>query len=203
MAVAQAEIFEWRGITDLVAAEVLIDNAEEYSTGTPFSVAGVAEISKATESSSEAHYYNNHAAVVIQGEGADTLTISASGLALETEPKLLGQYYSATKGALVEGERQVKYYAIGYKTQKTNGDEVYVWRHKGTFAALDKTNATQNNGTDANGQQLVYTGIQTSHKFTATGKGAKALIVDDGLGLADVSTFFDAVTTIDTLAAKE
>ena len=39
-------------------------------------------------------------------------------------------------------------------------------------------------------------------KFTKTGKTAKAINVDLSKDLADVSTFFDTVTTIDTLKAK-
>ena len=100
----------------------------------------------------------------------------------------------------MEETRSVKYFAIGYKTKKTNGDEMYVWRYKGTFAVPDQTNTTENDTTDANGQELVYTGVSTSHKFTKTGKGAKALVVDVAKELADVSAFFDTVTTPDTLA---
>lgn len=73
---------------------------------------------------------------------------------------------------------------------------------KGTFSIPDQTNTTENDGTDANGQEIVYTGISTTHKFTKTGKGAKALNVDLGKDLANVSTFFDTVTTPDTLTVK-
>lgn len=196
------EIVEWRGVTDLVAAEVLQDDAEDFVCDNVFAVAGVAEISKTTDSSSEAHYYNNIPAVVVVGQSGDTVTISASALPLDVTAKLTGQVYDENTGALIEGERELKYFAIGYKTKKTNGDEVYVWRYKGVFNVPDQTNTTENDGTDANGQELVYTGVTTSHKFTKTGKGAKALNVDLGKDLANVSTFFDAVTTPDDLVAK-
>ena len=78
---------------------------------------------------------------------------------------------------------------------------MYVWRYKGTFNVPDQTNATENDGTDANGQEIVYTGISTTHKFEKNNKGAKALVVDVAKGLANVSTFFDTVTTPDTLEA--
>ena len=63
-------------------------------------------------------------------------------------------------------------------------------------------NDAENDGTDSNGQEVTYTGISTTHKFTKTGKTAKAINVDLSKDLADVSTFFDTVTTIDTLKAK-
>ena len=198
------EIVEYRGVEGLVAAEVLTDDNGEsgYTTGTPFAIAGVAEISRTTDSSSEAHYYDNIPAVVVSSTAADEVTINASAIPLDVFAKITGQNYDELTGSLIEGARDVKYFAIGYKTKKTNGDEVYVWRYKGTFNIPDTTNTTENDSTDANGQEITFTGISTTHKFTKTGKGAKSINVDLGKDLADVTTFFDAVTTPDTIQAK-
>ena len=205
------EITEYRGVEDLVAAEVLTDNNNEeegYTTGEVFDIAGVAEISKSTSSSNESHYYNNMPAVVVSSTGADEVTLSVSAIPLDILAKITGQKYDELTGALIEGERETKYFAIGYKTKKTNGDYVYVWRLKGTFNIPESTHATENDGTDANGQELTYTGINTTHKFSkvtdknGNKKGAKAINVDVAKGLADVSTFFDEVVTPDTLTAK-
>lgn len=201
-------IVEYRGVEGLVAAKVTVDDNDSsaghgYVTGDVFAIAGVAEISKAVEQSSEAHYYDNIPAVVIDSVGADTITINASAIPIDVVAELTGQTFISAKGALVEGEATAPYFAIGYKTQKTDGSEVYVWRYKGKFSLGDETHTTKDNGTSANGQTLTYTGINTTHKFTANGnKGAKALIVDTGKDLADVSNFFASVVTPDTLAGK-
>lgn len=197
-----AEITEYRGVEGLVYAEVLEDSENAYTTGTVKSLAGVAEISRTTDSSTESHYYDNIPAIVITSAGADTLTCTVSAIPLETLAEITGQVWDATKGAMIEGNRQTKYFAMGYKTKKTNGDEIYVWRYKGTFGVPDQVNHTENESTDANSQELIFTGVSTMHKFTATGKGAKALNVDVALELANVSTFFDAVTTPDTLQKR-
>lgn len=198
------EIFEYRGISDLVYAEVLTDNNEDgYTTGTVKELAGVAEIGKSTESSSDTKYYDNIPALVISSTGPDTINIKASALDIETTGDITGQKYDSTTGALIEGDREPKYFAIGYKTEKTNGDIVYVWRYKGQFAIPDENHKSKDKGTDGEGQTLVYTGVTTRHKFTKNnGKGAKALVVDLGKDKADVSTFFDKVTTPDELKAK-
>ena len=203
---ALQEIVEYRGVEGLVAAEVTVDNNETgtgngYVTGSVFAIAGVAEISKTTDSSNEAHYYDNIPAVVVSNTASDEVTISASAIPLDVLAEITGQVYDSTLGAIIEGPRDVKYFALGYKTKKTNGDEMYVWRYKGTFNIPDQTNTTENDGTDANGQEIVYTGISTTHKFTKTNKGAKAMVVDCAKELADVSTFFDSVTTPDDLEA--
>ena len=197
-----SKVFEYRGIEGLVGAEVTKDDLDGFTTGEVFEIAGVAEIGRTTENSSEAHYYDNAPAIVVSSVGSDTLTITCSAIPLDILGKITGQEYDQETGALIEGQREPKYFAIGYKTKKTDGTEVYVWRLKGQFSIPDSTHATENAGTDANGQELTYTGIQTTHKFTKTGKGAKAVNVDVGLGLADVSTFFDAVVTPDTLKKK-
>ena len=195
------EIYEYRGVEGLVAAEVVKDEADAYETGEVFQIAGVAEIGRTTENSSETHYYDNVPAVVIASTGADTVTCSVSAIPLDVLAKITGQQYDDTLGVLVEGQRESKYFALGYKTKKTNGKEVYVWRYKGQFSIPDQTNTTENDGTDANGQEITFTGISTTHKFTKTGKPAKAINVDLEKELADVTGFFDKVTTIDDLQA--
>lgn len=200
---ALQEIHEWRGVEGLVAAEVLTDNdTDGYTTGDVFAIAGVAEISRQTDSANEAHYYDNIPAIVVSSTSADEVTINTSAIPLDVYAEITGQTYDADTGALIEGPRDVKYFAIGYITQKENGDAVYVWRYKGTFNIPSQTNSTINDGTDANGQELTYTGISTTHKFTKTGKGAKSLNVDVAKGLANVDNFFDAVVTPDTLVPE-
>lgn len=198
------KIFEYRGVSDVVYAEVTKDDNEAsggYVTGEVKTLAPVAEIGKTTESSSEAHYYDNQPLIVVDSTGADEVTLTLAGIPLEVVADVTGQYYDKALGAMVEGDRTPKYFALGYRTQKTDGTEMLVWRYKGTFSIPEQTSTTTDDGTDGNGQELTYTGISTTHKFTKTGKGAKALVVDTGDGTADVSAFFDTVTTPDSLKA--
>ena len=193
------KIEEYRGIRGLVAAEVLTDTAEEFACDTPFAICGVAELSRTTETSSEAHYYDNVPAVVIDSTGSDEVTITGSVIPFDVLSKLTGQTYDAELGMFVEGERESKYFALGYITKKTDGTEVFVWRLKGKFNIPDSTHASENDGTDANGQELTFTGINTGHKFTKTGKTAKAVNVDTGVNPQVESTFFGTVQTPDTI----
>lgn len=199
------KIEEYRGVRGLVAAEIIKDDNETgggYTTGTPFPVCGVAELSKSTETSSEAHYYDNAPAVIIDSTGSDEVTITGSAIPFDVLAKITGQYYDEEKGMFVEGERDVKYFAIGYITKKTDGTEVFVWRLKGKFNVPDSTHATEDDGTDANGQELTYTGINTSHKFTSTGKTAKSVNVDTSKNAVEESTFFKTVQTPDTVTTS-
>lgn len=202
---------EFRGTDNLVYAEVLTDNNETnggYTAGTVKVLAPVAEISKSTETSSETKYYDNKPASTINAEGADTITLTVPPLDLPTLADITGKGLDAATGALLDGESTPKYFALGYRLKLTDGSYRYVWRYKGSFAIPDETSQTENGGTDTNNQQLTYTGISTQHKFTkaldASGnpKAQKALVVDERDDKADLSTFFDTVTTCDTLAVK-
>lgn len=203
------EIVEYRGVEGLVAAEVLCDDNDSsaghgYVTGDVFAIAGVAEVSKTVEQSSEAHYYDNMAAVVIDSVGADTVTINTSAIPEEVKAKLTGQKYLDSFGALIEDESTAPYFAVGYKTQNTKGETMAVWRYKGKFSQVsDSTHATKDNGTSANGQSILFTGVRTTHKFSRNdNKGAKALVVNESKDLADTTNFFTTVTTPDTLTGK-
>lgn len=193
---------EYRGVRGLVAAEVVTDTTEAFECGTPFAVVGVAELSRTTETSSETHYYDNVPAIVIDSTGADEVTITGSAIPFDVLAKLTGQTYDESKGMFVEGERQSKYFAIGYITEKTDGTEVFVWRLKGKFNVPDSTHATKNDGAEANGQELTFTGINTAHKFTALGnKTAKAINVDTSVNKVAEAEFFAEVQTPDTVKA--
>lgn len=193
-------IEEFRGIRGLKAAILLSDTDAELTYDSVFDVAGTAELSRTTENSSEAHYYDNMAAVVVDGVGADTVTASVSAIPLDVLAKITGQYLDPTTGTLVEGNATRPYLAIGYITDNTAGHEMYVWRHKVKASIPDSQHNTKTNGTDANGQQITFTGINTIHKFTKTGKTAKAVIQPAG-DLISESAFFAAPQDIDKLNA--
>lgn len=200
---------EFRGTDSLVYAEVLTDNNEDgegYTTGDVAVLAPVAEISKTVETASDTKYYDNKPALVINSEGADTITLTVPALDLKTLAAITGKGYNTTNGAFTDGERMPKYFALGYRLRLTDGTYRYVWRYKGTFGVPDETSQTENAGTDSNNQQLTYTGIMTMHQFANSlpnpNMGQKALVVDERDGLADLDDFFDEVTTCDTLQAK-
>lgn len=195
------KIYEYRGVEGLVYAPVTADTREAITFGAVKDLAGVAEISKTTDSTDEAHYYDNIPAIVVSSTGSDEITISTSAIPLDVLADITGQYYDATTGMFVEQERTPKYFAIGYKTKTTDGVDMLVWRLKGRFNIPDQTNATENDGTDANGQEITFTGINTIHKFTKTSASAKGITVDTSVNAVDEDDFFEAVQTPDTVTA--
>lgn len=200
-----ADTFEFRGVDNLVYAEVTGDDNEAaggYVTSAVKPLAPVATISKSTESSSEAHYYDNQPMLVINSEAADEITLTVAPPDLKTYAELVGKDFDEATGMMIDCERSTKYFAIGYRTKGTDGKYRYVWRLKGSFAIPEETNETENDGTDTTNMELTFTGIATTHKFTKNNKPAKGIVVDERFDKVDFSTFFDKVQTPDTVTAK-
>lgn len=103
---------------------------------------------------------------------------------------------------LVEGEPQSKYFAIGYITEDTNGVERYVWRHKVKCSIPSEEHKTKDDGTDANGQELTFTGINTIHKFSTTNKTAKSIVYKANKNLFTEQEFFSIVQDVDKVQEK-
>lgn len=208
MAENKQTVFEFRGVDNLYVAEVLKDDADGYVGSTPMYLSPVAEVGKTTDSSSEAHHYDNKAMIVINSESADKITITMAPPELAKLSQIIGKSFDATTGMMVDSPRQNKYFALMYRTKGTDGKYRYVSRLKGQFTIPDETSATENDGTDANNSSVTYTGIYTEHEFT---KGrynglswekseVKGIVVDTRYGLANVSSFFSQVQTPDTIS---
>lgn len=196
------KIVEFRGISNLTAAQLITDTAATLAYGTPFPVAGVAELSKSVETSTDVHYYDNLPAVAISGVGKDETTVNTSVIPEDVTAQLTGQTYITDLGTLVEGNPTFPYLAVGYVTEDTDGNERWVWRLKTKCSIPTETHKTKDDGTEADGQEITLTGINTTHGFTELGgKTAKALVYDPSKNLITKENFFASVQTPDTLRA--
>lgn len=202
------DIKEYRGIRGLVYAEVLVDNTDTYQCGPVKELVPVAELSRTTETTSETHYYDNVPAIVIESTGKDEVTITGSAIEDTVLADITGQIFDESKGMFVEGERGSKYFAIGYITKKTDGTEIFVWRLKGKFDIPDSQHKTEDDGTEANGQEIVFTGINTAHKFALNDNGTtryktvKAVNVDQSINPQVEASFFGSVQTPETVSTS-
>ena len=158
---------EFRGCKNLVIAEVTADSESGYTTGEVMTLAPVAEISKSVDTSSEAHYYDNKAAIVIDSEGEDTVTFTIAVPDDDIFALITGRTFNTENNTYIETERVQRYFAVGYILGEVGEgeDERFVWRYKGTFNIPDETSATVDNGTSANNLSLVFTGVYTNYEF--------------------------------------
>lgn len=191
---------DFRGVDNLVFALVTKDDADGYTTGAVQDLIPVAEISKSTEASSATKYYDNIPAIVISSEGSDEITITGAAIPLPVLAAITGKQIDAASGAFIDGPAVPPYVAIGYMYGLTDGSTVVYWRNKGKFTMPEVTSATEDDGTDSNGQELTFTGVNTDYKFTSTGKGCKGVVCDSRVSDFDIDDVFAQVLTPDNLA---
>lgn len=167
------EYQEYRGIRGLVCAEVTKDDSTGYTASTWQELSGVQSVAVAKNESSETHYYDNQAAIVIDAEGADELTLVVSILDNKTRALIDGVEYNDTKKMLVNTPKQRKYFALGYIGQKTDGTEEFNILYKGKFSGGGETHNTKDDGTEATNVEYTFTAIHTAAKIYTDTKGNK------------------------------
>lgn len=195
---------EYRGVRGLVIAE-LTETLEEDGTvtetyGTVQPLSGVQQVSAEVNEATETHYYDDMSAIVVDSEGEDTYTLVVSIPSKKTRALIEGTTYDDDTGALIGTKKKKKYFALGFIADKLNGVEEYNWIYKGKFTGGNKTHDTKTDGTDATNMEYTYTSIHTATAYEKGGN-CKYLSVDND-GKADLTNFFETVTTPDTLQAK-
>lgn len=204
-----SDVFEFRGVDNFYFAEVIKDDSTGYQCSAPIHIP-VQEIAKSTDSSSEAHYYDNKAMIVVNSESADTITLTLAPPALNELASLIGKSFDSTTGMMVDSPRVNKYFAIMYRTKGTDGHYRYVSRLKGQFNIPEESVATENDGTDTTNTEIEFTGIYTEFEFTKgifdgtnwSKSGVKGIVVDDRYELANLTNFFTAIQTPDSISAS-
>ncbi len=195
---------EYRGIENLVISELSEEVQEDGSIKETYGevqpLSGVQQVSGEVNEATETHYYDNMSAIVVDSEGEDTYTLVVSIPSKKTRALIEGTTYDEETGALIGTKKNKKYFALGFIANKLNGEDEYNWIYKGKFTGGNKTHDTKNDGTDATNMEYTYTSIHSATKYEKFGN-CKYLSVDDD-GKADLSTFFDSVTTPDKLKKK-
>lgn len=166
------EYNEYRGVEGLVVAEVTKDDSAGYTAGKWEQLSGVQSVAVSKNESSETHYYDNLAAIVIDAEGADEIELVVSVLANKTRAKIDGVEYDEANDVIINTPKQRKYFALGYIGEKTNGKKEFNILYKGKFSGGAETHNTKDDGTEATNVTYTFTAIHTTARI-ATGKGGE------------------------------
>lgn len=199
------EYNEYRGVRGLVIAEVTKDDSSGYTAKEWEELSGVQAVAVAKNESSETHYYDNLAAIVIDAEGADELTLTVSILANKTRAKIDGVEYDLTQDMIVNTPKKRKYFALGYIGEKTDGTEEFNILYKGKFSGGGETHNTKNDGTEATNVEYTFTAVHTTAKIYS-GKSVKSVKVPASTKVTEANvfgTFTDGVSTLDPLTPDE
>lgn len=187
------EIHEYRGVRGLVFAEITKDDGTDYTTGMWNRLSGVQSVAVAKSESSETHYYDNQAAIVIDAEGADEITLVVSILANKTRATLDGVEYDETHDMIINTPKLRKYFALGYIGEKTDGTQEFNILYKGKFSGGGETHNTKDDGTEATNVEYTFTAIHTTTKIVTlangTSKPAKSVKIPESAKITEAAIF--------------
>lgn len=200
---------EYRGVRGLVVAEVTKDDSTGYTAEKWEELSGVQSVAVAKNESSETHYYDNMAAIVIDAEGADEVTLVVSILANKTRAKIDGVGYDEAKDMIINTPKKRKYFALGYIGEKTDGTEEFNILYKGKFSGGAETHNTKDDGTEATNVEYTFTAIHTSAKIYTNGdvkQSAKSIKIPASATVTEAKVFgafTEGVSAVDVLTPDE
>lgn len=167
------EYKEYRGCRGLVVADVLTDDDKGYTTGKWTRLAGVQGITHAKTESSEKHFYDNIAAIIVDAAEGDEVSLVVSIPANKTRANIEGYDYDETIDAIIKTVSNKGYKAIGYIGTKDDGTEEVNILYKGKFTGGNKVLNTRDDGTTTTNMEYTYTAVHTANKIYTKGTEKK------------------------------
>lgn len=193
---------QWRGCSDLVYAPIVKDDATGYEAGEVKELAFIKQIGAGQEQSTATVFADNTAIFNTNSAIKFTRTFDCLAIDGKVKAELEGQYTEEGSSlVLSSSSAQPLQVAIGYKVYDTDDTCFYVWCLKGTCSFGEETIITRDDGTDSNGVQMTFSALETVHKFTKGGSQTQVMVQEND-EMYDTTTFFDTVTTPDTLVSR-
>ena len=199
-----AKYGEFVGVEMLHAAKITADTADAYTAEAPAYLAPSAEISIQSNINNAPQFYDNVAGFNYVSEGVSTLTLTVSGIPGSKLAELLGKYYDAATGRVIDdGQPAPPYYALSFVFNKGPEGKRYYQYLKGTFSGGEEIATTKADGSvTVHTYQLTFTALNTTHKWSVGGvmKTLKRIFADttDDAFTGTDATWFGAVQTPDS-----
>jgi phi13 family phage major tail protein len=143
-------------------AEQLTDTSSGCSYDSPAAVTGIIAANVKANGSIETQYADDGPASNAASVGRQEVSLEFTGLAPTVRADWLG--HTTTSGVVQEKTTDIpKVVAIGFRSQKANGNYRYVWYLKGQFAVPDDKYETKKERTVFGTTSLTYAGLRRDY----------------------------------------
>lgn len=188
------------GLSGLVLAEVLSDDANGIVYDTPFAIPGAVVATINPNSSVETDYADNGAFFAQNNRGNTELSLEMIDITPESEAKMLGQ--KRVNGVTIETDLdQSPYFAFGAKVLMAGSDETgdavytYLWYAKGKFSVPESGGETKRDSITFGHKNLTAQFVKT--QFVPDGQksgtiGARIRTDDPDVPASLIESWFDA-----------
>lgn len=158
------------GIDSLYIAEVTQDDADGYVADTPEYLAPAAEASQTPATNTATQYADDAPYDSMSYEAETEIELTVTGIPPAMMAKLLGREFDATTGRVYDNPGATPpYFALSFRSLKSNGSYRYFQYLKGRFSAPTEEAATKGDSPDPKPTTLTYTAIPTLYAFDLDG----------------------------------
>jgi phi13 family phage major tail protein len=191
------------GLDSLYVAAVTEDSATAYTAGTPAYLAPAAEASQEPTTSFEIQYADDQPYDVMTSEGDTKIGLVVTGIDLSTLAAITGRVFDAASGRMWDNGGTAPYYALSFRSLKSNGSYRYYQYLKGKFDMPKEDTATRGEKPEPKTLELTYTAIRTTYKWDLgdVTDSVKRVVGDDDTTNFDETGWFTQVQTPSALAA--
>jgi phi13 family phage major tail protein len=197
--VNEEEFRSYVGLKDLYAAAVTQDDSAAYVAGTPFKLAPACEASAEPKTDAKTQYADDGPFDPMTAEGETTMKLKITGLPVETQALISGETFDSTTGRMYDsGGATPPYYALGYRSERSNGKYRYFWYQKGRFSKPSDAFKSKADSPDPQIPELTFTAVKTIHQFDVGSgvlKGSKRVVGDEDTVNFSATTWFTQVQT--------
>jgi phi13 family phage major tail protein len=185
------------GLDSLYIAEISADELGVYTVGTPEYLAPAAEATQAATSNTETIYADDQAFETFTTKGETGIDLKVTNIPLELLARMTGQVFDAASGLFYEHGGVPPYFALMFRSMKSNGSYRYYLYPKVKFDIPDEEAATKAESPDPKLLQINVHAIKTTCKFQLDDygleDGLQRIIGDDDITAFDPTDWFTTV----------
>src|SRR3990172_50916 len=183
------------GLDSLYVAEVTADSASAYTAGTQAYLAPAAEATQEPTTSFEIQYADDQPFDVNASEGDTKIGLTVTNIDLATLALITGREFDAVSGRMLDNGGIPPYFALSFRSMKSNGSYRYYQYLKGMFSMPKEDTATKGEKPEPKTLELTYTAIKTVYEWDlgAITDSVKRIVGDDDTINFDETGWFSQV----------
>jgi phi13 family phage major tail protein len=191
------------GLDSIYIAEITADELGVYTPEAPQYLAPAAEASQASTVNTETIYADDQAYEVFTIKGETAISLKVTNIPLGLLASLTGQQFDEESGLFYEYGGVAPYFALMFRSLKSNGGYRYYCFPKCKFDVPDEAATTRGETPEPQMLEITVHAIKTTCKFDLGGgteDGLVRIIGDDDVTEFDSTGWFDAVPVPDVVS---
>ncbi len=170
------------GLKDLYIAEVTVDSASAYTAGTPEILAPACNASLKPVASMDTQYADDQPFDISTSQAETDIELTVTGVPSITLAKILGAKFDATTGRVYDNLGTPSWFALGFKSLKSNGKYRFFWFMKVKFIPAEEGMDTKADKATPKPVKLVAKAVKTTYQWSLGGgttDGVKRVFGDE------------------------